>query len=237
MRKLLILTILLNSFSVFAQNIDSLDLGTCKSITINKYPISKDLEFNIEANRKKIENLKSIYYPILDLTTQYTTQSDVPHMTIENPFFTLPVVGKEQYKVQLEIKQLIYDGGISKILKTIEYANLQADNQNIHVSIYMLNEQINDVYFLILLFQEQQKLLKLTKATIENQLQVVESGVKNGVLLPGEADVMKVEILKIEQNIAELNSGRISGIEVLAELMDTTLTEKVFLSIPEVEHS
>jgi len=237
MKNILILLIALLPSISFAQSIDSLDIETCKKITIENYPITKDLELNIEASQKKVDNIKTIYLPTLDLTGQFTTQSDVPHMTVDNPMFNLPVVSKEQYKVQLEIKQLIYDGGLSKMLKRVEEANLQVNNQSIHVSLYKLNSQLNDVYFLILLFQEQQKLLNLTKTNIQNQLKVVQSGVKNGVLLPGEADIISVEILKLKQKITELNSGRLSGIEVLSELMDTSLNETVFLSIPKFDNN
>jgi len=237
MKNILILLIALLPNISFAQSIDSLYIETCKKITIENYPITKDIELNIEASQKKVDNIKTIYFPTLDLTGQFTTQSDVPHIVLDNPMLDLPIVSAEQYKVQIEIKQLIYDGGLSKMLKRVEEANLQVNNQSIQVSLYKLNEQLNDVYFLILLFQEQEKLLNLTKSNIQNQLKIVESGVRNGVLLPGEADIINVEILKIEQKITELNSGRISGIEILSELMDTSLNETVFLSIPDFKNT
>ena len=163
MKHILILVLILIPIASFAQSIDSLDIETCKKITIRNYPISKDIELNIKASQKKIDNIKTIYLPTIDLTGQFTTQSDVPHVTVDLPMIDLPVVSKEQYKVQLEIKQLIWDGGLSKMLKRIEEANLNVNNQSVQVSLYKLNEQLNEVYFLILLFQEQQKLLSLTK--------------------------------------------------------------------------
>ena len=185
MKHILILLIIFLPFISYSQGIDSLDIETCKSVTIDKYPITKDMELNIEISKKRIETIKTIYFPRVDLTGQFTTQADVPHMTIDNPMINLPVVSKEQYKVQLEIKQLIYDGGLSKILRHMEDADLQVNNQSVKLALYGLNEQVNDIYFLILLFQEQQKLLELTKANMQTQLKVVESGDRNGGLLPG----------------------------------------------------
>jgi outer membrane protein TolC len=52
------------------------------------------------------------------------------------------------------------------------------------------------------------------------------------MLLPGDADVIKAEILKLEQKMLELKTGKASGIEMLSELMDTTLDKQINLVPP-----
>jgi outer membrane protein TolC len=109
------------------------------------------------------------------------------------------------------------------------------DNQDIEVKLYTLNSQVNEVYFLILLFQDQQNLMKLTMQNLQEQLKVVESGVRNGVLMPGDADVVKAEMLKIKQRMVELNAGQTSGLEILSQLMDTVLNPTLTLIKPNIE--
>lgn len=212
--------------------IDSLNIVQCRKLVKERYPLIENYQYNKETYELKIKNIKTIYLPGLNLTGQFVHLADVPHLTVDNPLFNIPVVDKNQYKVQLEAKQVVYDGGLTKRMKALEESSYLLEDKNVEVNLYGLNEQVNELYFLVLLFQEQVEILELTKATINEQLRVVESGVRNGVLMPGDADVIKAELLKLEQSMTELNAGRVSGLEVLSELMDTTINEDVVLKQP-----
>lgn len=229
-----ILTIILMFISlIMFSQIDSLDIVQCRKLVIERYPLAQNYQYNKETYELKINNIKKIYLPGLNLTGQFIHLADVPHLTVDNPLFNIPVVDKNQYKVQLEAKQIIYDGGLTKRMKNLEESSYLLENKSVDVNLYGLNEQVNELYFLVLLFQEQSEILEITKATVQEQLRVVESGVRNGVLLPGDADVIKAELLKLEQSMAELNAGRKSGLEVLSELMDTTINEDIVLAQPQ----
>ncbi len=236
MKKLITFTLLLIFTSIAAQENDSLNLANCRQQTIQKYPLNNDFKHNYKVNELKIQNIKTIYLPVLNLTGQIYHVADVPHYISSNPMLEIPLIGQEQYKVMLEARQVIYDGGLIKRQKAVEESSLQVNNQSIKTKLYSLNEQVNEIFFLILIFQEQQKLLKLTQQTLDKQLKLVISGVKNGVLLPGDADVLKAEILKLEQSITELNAGKKNGLEILSILMDTTLTKEVNLIIPGLQN-
>ncbi len=228
----LVIIVLLTTSVAYSQT-DSLNIEQCRKLTLERYPLTKDVESNMKSNSLKIQNIKTIYFPILNLTGQFVHVSDVPHVTVDLPMINLPVIGKDQYKVLLEARQVIYDGGLTKRMKGLEETNLEVDNQDVEVKMYSLNEQVNEVYFLILMFQEQEALLKIARNNLVTQLKVVESGVRNGVLMPGDADVVKAEILKLDQQTAELKAGKVSGIEILSELMDSTLNEEIELVKPE----
>lgn len=232
MNKILILLTFLFPMGIIAQ--DSLDLRLCRQRTIALYPLNQNFEQNLKINELKIKNIKTIYYPVLNLTGQLIHVSDVPHYVSDNPLLTIPTIDNNQYKIMLEAKQVLYDGGLSKRQKQLEKSSLEIKNKDTEVKLYLLNEQVNDVYFMILLFQEQQQLLALTKKTLNEQLKIVQSGVKNGVLLPGDADVLTAEILKIEQNINELDAGKNSGLEILSNLMDTVISPQTNLKLPEI---
>ncbi len=231
MRRFLIVFALIFSMSSNAQN-DSLTIETCRKFTLERYPLTKNVDNNLRSNTLKIQNIKTIYLPTLNLTGQFVHVADVPHMTIPNPMFNIPVLDKNQYKVQLEARQVIYDGGLTRRMKQLEEVSLKVDNQDVEVKLYSINEQLNEIYFLVLLFQEQEELLKLTRENLTEQLKVVESGVRNGVLLPGDADIIKAEILKLDQKTAELNAGKLSGFEILSELMDSVLSVDLKLAKP-----
>jgi len=232
MKKIFILLIIISFGKVYAQ--DTLNLTFCRQRTVSTYPLNSDFEHNLKINELKIKNIKSIYYPTLNLTGQLIHVSDVPHYVSDNPMLQIPKIDNNQYKIMLEARQVIYDGGLTKKQKAMEESSLQVQNKDIEVKLYALNEQVNDVYFMILLFQEQKRLLELTQKTLYEQLKIVQSGVKNGVLLPGDADVLTAEILRTEQNISELDAGRNSGLEILENLMDTVFTGETVLKVPEL---
>ncbi|RLD73798.1 MAG: hypothetical protein DRJ07_20355, partial [Bacteroidetes bacterium] len=234
MKQILFIFLIFIAFNSSAQKNDSLNLANCRQQTIQKYPLNKDFNHNIEVNNLKIQNIKTIYLPVLNLTGQVYHVADVPHYISNNPMLEIPQIGKDQYKIMLEARQVIYDGGLIKRQKAVEKSSLQVNNQSIETKLFSLNQQVNEIYFLILIFQEQQNLLKLTHKTLNEQLRVVSSGVKNGVLLPGDADVLKAQILKLEQSITELNAGKKNGLEILSQLMDTTFTEKINLKSPKL---
>ncbi len=214
---------------------DTLDLQYCRQRTLITYPLNHDFENNMKINDLKIKNIKTMYYPVLNLTGQLIHVSDVPHYVTDNPMLTIPKIGNDQFKIILEARQIIYDGGLTKKQKQLEESSLEVKNKSNEVKLYTLNEQVNDVYFMILLFQEQKKLLQLTQKTLNEQLKIVQSGVKNGVLLPGDADVLTAEILRTEQNISELEAGKNSGLDILASLMDTTFANDTYLKLPEIK--
>jgi outer membrane protein TolC len=236
MRIKILIVLLFISNGIFGQS-DSIDLETCRISALERYPLKGDLEKNLKSSELKIENFKIVYLPTLQLTGQYTHLADVTHMTIDNPMFSFPTPGKDQYKLVIDARQVIYDGGLTKRRKNLEEISLQTDNQDIEVKLYQLNDQVNELYFMILMFQEQNKQLDVSLKNLEEQLKTVESGVKNGALLPGDADIIKAEILKLQQKIVELKSGKSSGINMLSELMDTSLTENTQFCIPTIEVS
>ena len=236
MKQILITILVLFAFNLYAQKTDSLKLNDCRQQTLRKYPLINDFDNNLKINELKIQNIKTVYLPVLHLTGQVIHVSDVPHYITDNPMIQIPQISQNQYKVMLEARQVIYDGGLTKRQKAVEESSLLVNNQSIEVKLFSLNRQVNEVYFLILIFQEQKALLQTTKGTMLEQLKVVESGVKNGVLLPGDADVLKAEILKIDQNITELHAGKKNGLEILSQLMDTSFVQDVDLQIPVLQN-
>ena len=166
MKKIVTIIFLIISLNILAQKNDSLNIANCRQQTIQKYPLNKDFNHNIEVNNLKIQNIKIIYLPVLNLTGQVYHVADVPHYVTNNPAIQIPQIGQDQYKVMLEARQVIYDGGLIKRQKAVEESSLQINNQSIKTKLFSLNQQVNEIYFLILIFQEQQNLLKLTHKTL-----------------------------------------------------------------------
>ena len=234
MYRILGLVFLLISQMAIAQNTTQLSLNECYQSAATNYPVAKLKEYNQSATALKLKNLQANWLPVFELGGQATYQSDVTKIdiTIPIPGFSIPTPNQEQYKATLDIRQTLYDGGATALQRKMEEADLSVENQNVEVQLYQLKEQVNRAFFSVLVFEETAKQLQLTLDDLNSRLKIVESGVANGVLLPIEADRMKAEIIKLQQQQIEIKLSRKSSIEVLQELTGKVLTDLVLLQMP-----
>jgi outer membrane protein TolC len=226
-----IIVLLLFSQVGYTQN---LTLKDCYQKAIESNPVSKDKVLLEQITALKVKNLKTNYLPKLDFTGQATYQSDVVKIDLDLPYpgIEIPSPTKDQYKVTLDVSQIIYDGGATKNQKNLEEKILEADRQQVEVTLYQLKETVNQVYFTVLLLQEQEKVLKLLLDEIDERIKVAESGVENGVLKESDLLSLQAEEFKIKQQLTELNYNRKSGISVLSELINLETEEITGLEIP-----
>lgn len=216
---------------------DTLTIDMCYDLTYKNYPLVKEKQLNLSASDLKMKNIQTNYFPGITLNGQATYQSDAMKVDIDIPMqgVELPEGVKDQYKLTLDVNQVIYDGGLTTAQKELEKSMLNSEMQNIEVKLYQLRERVNQIYFIILLFQEKENLLAVMINELKARLETVKSGVKNGAVLAVNADILKAEILKIEQQLAVVQNGKATSFSVLEVLTGADLPDKPYLSMPEVE--
>lgn len=230
----IIVLIVLSSIYVEAQNV--ITLNACRDSAVIHYPLSRQAALLEESKELKLQNLNKSYLPSMALNGQVHYQSDVTKVPLQN----LPISGIEQlsndwYKFSLDVNQVIYDGGVTKHQKALEDSNLEIDKQNMELEFFKLKEQINKLYFSILLLKENRKVLQLHQKTLESKLKDVQSGIKNGILLQSSCDVLKAEIITIEQAIEEVDISINTTIAVLNQYTGLSLSDKTEFLKPEID--
>lgn len=233
MKKYFIIIMLIISKLCFAQNVITLE--TCYTLSEESFNLELQKNLKIESTELTISNLKTAYYPTLNLVGTASYQSSAIEINLPIPGLEMPQVPLDQYKIYLELSQVIYDGGATSTLKDIENISLEAETKNIEIDFQTIKEQINDVYFLILLFQKQEEIIDLLLDNLDARLLAVESAVKNGVLLSVNYDIILAEKLKVEQQLQEIQTGKTSGIKILSQLTDTVLTTDYIFEYPEIK--
>lgn len=255
MKRYIVLFLLINTANIFAQKSDSvfvmncidrekkslgyalkddtLTLDNCQQKALENYPLIKQKDLINKTSELKLFNITKTYLPQLSLNGQATYQSAVTELPITIPGMDIPSLYKDQYKATLDITEVIYDGGLTSKQKKLEQVSLQSELQSLETELYKVKDKVNTIYFGIIALQENKKLLLVLKDDIKNKLKKVESGVKNGVLLQSNADVLSAEILKLEQQIIELESGIESGFSMLGDYINTTIPETSILKLPE----
>ena len=233
--KRIILLFFIPILVVHAYSADTLYLDDCYKEAIDNYPLTKGKDLLGSANELRIKNLQTNYLPQINLNGQATYQSDVVKLPINIPNLSIPELPKDQYKVSVDVNQIIYDGGITNSQKKLEEASLATDVQQIEVELYKIKERINQVYFTILLLQENERVLNLKRNELKDRLKVMESRVKNGVLTQSYVDILQAELLKVEQQMIEINIGKSTAFDILGEFMNKELSESLTLQLPKMQ--
>ncbi len=235
MRTLIILMALLFSGAVLAQ--ESLTLFECQKMARDHAPRLGDLEVIQEMGDTRIEQASTTWYPSLDLNGKLSYQSDVVTVAVSDP--DIPVgfakVPKDQYGLNLDIIQNIYDGGITRGKKSYEEAMMAADLQQVEVDLYRLKGRVNQYYFAVLVLQENRQNLEIHLQNLQARYETVQTAVSHGTMLETELHVIQVEKLKIQQSMIELDSRKKSHMGALRVLCGDGLNEDAILEKPQFE--
>jgi len=228
---LIILTLTFTT-KTFAQQ--SISLKMCHDSATANYPLANQAEKLQQISKLKNDNLKSKYFPTLNLTGKASYQSEVVEISIPVPGIVFPEMPKDQYSANIEINQLIYDGGNIKAAKKINIQNSLVEMQKVEVDMYKIKEQINQLYFQCLLLQENEGILKLMHETVIEQRKMVTSAVNQGMVLESELDNLNAEILRLEQQTIELSSAKTQLIKAIGILTCLNIDENCELELPKL---
>jgi outer membrane protein TolC len=232
---LVVLALLLLSANSYTQ--EKLNLGYCVDIAQKNYPLVKQRTMIADAKDMNVSNVWSGYYPQLTISGQATHQSDVTSLSINFPAFLgiskIPSVDKDQYKVLGEVSQTIYDGGIICTQSDVYKKNAELDDKRLDTEFHKVRDQVIQLYFSVLLYDEQLKQADLSNIDLGAVLSKMTGGLKYGVATQADVQNVQAEILKNNQRIIELKSARQASIAMLAILMNENIKEDAVFDRPE----
>ncbi|MEA3443821.1 MAG: TolC family protein [Bacteroidota bacterium] len=223
--------ILFLSFGLIAQ--EEIELFELYKQARQNHPLKKQSELFQEQNKLNQSVLKKNFYPQLDLNGQITYQSDVTEIDIPVPGIALPEIKKDQYKMNIDARQLIYDGGINKSAQKLEDIKLLAQITGVEVELYKLYDQLTNTFFGILLIDENTKALLENTRELDKRIETAEAAVKNGVLTRNNLDKLKAGKLRIEEKQIELKYKRRALFKTLSQLTGKDYHEEIILKLPE----
>lgn len=215
-RKQFVLWFLLPAQIVLAQ--EPVHLSDCQQWAREQHPLLKQKELYQQMSELKLENNQTNYLPSLNLNAQATYQSDVTHVGISLPGVNIPTVSKDQYKMYLDVKQNIWDGGLTKANEILEKAQAASNEQGVEVELYKVREQVNNLFFTSFFIQQNLDILAKKKETLDARKSQMQSGVENGVILQSDLDLILAELVKVKQQETELKSNRETVLSALAIL-------------------
>jgi outer membrane protein TolC len=194
----------------------ALTLEECYTLAEQNYPMIKQRELITKSKEYSMQNLSKGYLPQVSIIGQATYQSAVTQIPIRVPGTEIPALSKDQYKIYGEVNQSLFDGGVIREQKRSQETNTLVEEQKLNVELYKLKERINQLFFGILLADEQIKQSDLLKKDIQLGMRKTEAALANGIAFKSSLDMLKAELLKADQRTIELVALRTAYADMLS---------------------
>lgn len=216
-----------------------LTLSECYALaeSASALAIEKSLHHDIWQIRDR--NLSTGWLPSLDASGNFVYNSEV--IDISNSLGALPIPGiadaikplpNEQYKLAVDINQVLYDGGSIKGAREVEKAGLLINEKQTETDLYDLRSQISTMYFNLMLLDRQKELLQNYLELLEKRIVSMQSAEENGVIPSSDIDVMRTEKIRLTQQIRENEIRRESFLKILSDLTGAVIDPSAVLMMP-----
>ncbi|MFN8210686.1 MAG: TolC family protein [Bacteroidales bacterium] len=240
MKKLFTVTILLIAFVFRIEAQKSVSLGDCYTQAIRKSSLTAEADDYAKISRLNDENLKKGWLPSIDAGANAVYNSNVVDLSKKlgaiNPALAglISPMPHDQYKLTVDINQVIYDGGAIKSGRAVEKADLEINKKQTEADLYKLREQVNTYFFNILLLDRQKEIISKYIDLIAKRISSLQAAADNGMALRSDIDVMTAEKLRLKQQLSENIIRRASMIKVLSEITGNPIDSSAVFILPEV---
>ena len=234
------LVILLTALSLWMYaGAEEYTLDGIQQLARANYPAIRQFELIDKIADFSLANASSAWAPQISLSGQATYQSDVVSFpeSMTDVFSMLGVdisgLHKDQYKLALNIEQILWDGGYTKSRKEAVLAEKEVSSKSLEVELCALVDKVNQLYFGILVLDEQLRLNDLTAGILEDNRKIIQSYIDNGLAKPSDLAKVDAELIANSQQRTRICSSRKAYIQVLSVMTGRELSEEDTFVRPE----
>ena len=214
---------------MMATAIQAQTLEECQLAAEKNYPMIKQYDLISQTTQLTVKNIMKGWLPQIAIAAQATYQSDVTSWpeSMKGTFQQLGVnmkgLSKDQYKVGIDLQQTIYDGGTISSLRSIARQEEKVQKAQVETNLYQVRKRVNEMYFSLLLLNEQINLNDDVKALLLSSEKKLASMLKGGTIATSDFENIRAERLSVEQQNESLKSQR----QMLQHLLSTFCGIKV----------
>lgn len=214
---------------MMATAIQAQTLEECQLAAEKNYPMIKQYDLISQTTQLTVRNIQKGWLPQIAIAAQATYQSDVTSWpeSMKGTFQQLGVnmkgLSKDQYKVGIDLQQTIYDGGTISSLRSVARQEEKVQKAQVETNLYQVRKRVNEIYFSLLLLNEQIKLNDDVKALLLSSEKKLASMLKGGTIATSDFENIKAERLSVEQQNESLKSQQ----QMLQHLLSTFCGIKV----------
>jgi outer membrane protein TolC len=207
-----------------------LTIDSCYEKAKRNYPLIKQYDLIEKSAEYNISNAGKSYLP------QFSATAIAGYIIKGLPSMLPPTVESSEDKFQFigigQLNQTIWDGGATRTQKEIIKAGAEAEKAEVDVALHSIHERVNQLFFGILLMDEQLLLLNILTDNLNRNLKAVQLSNENGIAYSSDIDEVKVELLKVEQRIVEIRFVREGYVNMLAMMIGEPVSTNIKLEKP-----
>ena len=189
-------------------------LEECQQAAEKNYPLIQQYGLIEKTTELTVSNIQKGWFPQVSVSAQATYQSDVTawpgEMKTMMTGMGIDMKGltKDQYRVGIDVQQTIYDGGVIGSQKRIAREEGKVQAAQNEVNIYNVRKRVNEMYFSLLLIDEQIKLNSDLQTLLAGNERKLESMTRRGTAAESDLLNVKAERLNVVQKATELASQK-----------------------------
>jgi outer membrane protein TolC len=219
MKRTYIITLCLSCYALLASSQTTLE--QCQQAAEQNYPLIKQRDLIARTTDLTVSNLGKAWLPQVNATAQATLQSDVAawpeqmQAMLDQTGLDIKGLKKDQYRVGIDVNQTVWDGGTISAQQDIARQQGAVQALQTEVSLYTVRKRVNEMYFGLLLLDEQISLNNDLQRQLESSEKKLESLSKRGAAAECDYHAIKAERLGVSQQLASLQASR----QTLARLL------------------
>lgn len=188
----------------------------------------------------ELSDINKSWLPRLGLYAQSTVQNVVPSFpstlsnVLEQMGSDVRSLGKLQYKAGIDLSQTIWDGGTSARRREVVRAQEAVQRDALDVELYAVRRRVENIFFAILLTQEQIAQSRVTLDILEANLERMRALLRGGMAMQADVDMVEAQALTLSQNISQAESA-LTGYRRVLEIYTGETLGDAQLMIPSPE--
>ena len=189
-------------------------LEECQRAAEQNYPLIRQYNLIEKTTDLTVANIQKGWLPQISASAQATYQSDVVSFPDEMQAMyqkmgiTMEGLTKDQYRVGIDVSQTIYDGGAISRQKAIAREQGKVQSAQTEVNLYNVRKRVNEMYFSLLLLDDQIQLNRDLQNLLSGNEQKLASMVKGGTAAECDLQSVKAERLNVIQQMTSLESQK-----------------------------
>ena len=211
MKKIMIsLALIILSSGSWAQTLEE-----CQQAAEKNYPLIKQYGLIAKTTQLTVKNIQKGWLPQVTASAQATYQSAVTawpesmQSMYQQMGLNMKGLRKDQYKIGVDLQQTIYDGGAISSQRNIAQQEGKVEEAQTETNLYQVRRRVNEMYFSLLLLNEQIQLNEDVKALLQSSEKKLSAMVKGGTAAASDLDNVRAERLSVEQQNENLKQQKL----------------------------
>lgn len=211
MKKIMIsLALIILSSGSWAQTLEE-----CQQAAEKNYPLIKQYGLIAKTTQLTVKNIQKGWLPQVTASAQATYQSAVTawpesmQSIYQQMGLNMKGLRKDQYKIGVDLQQTIYDGGAISSQRNIAQQEGKVQEAQTETNLYQVRRRVNEMYFSLLLLNEQIQLNEDVKALLQSSEKKLSAMVKGGTAATSDLDNVRAERLSVEQQNENLKQQKL----------------------------